>query len=208
MPKRIKEIVDKVQFYYGKKETGYNSPADIVRELNVESINVFNELHDEYSRTRKISEFLQPFLKKETIAVNSSGIANKPEDFAHADGSYLPTGQMVEILESNVFIERINHPNKPPSASFPMLMMYGNNIEVLPVSIDNIVLSYFKLPKEAVYAFTVDDDEYVYNDAQSVDWEWSKTIEDRIINRTLANLGITIKDRDLVQFSQAERMQE
>lgn len=208
MAKRIKSIVEKLEFYFGKKETGYNSPSDIVRELNVESINVFNELHDEYSRTRKISEFLQPFLKKETVTINTSGIGDKPEDFAHADGSYMADGTKVDILESNVYIERMKHVNKPPSTEFPILRMYGGKIEVLPKAIESIELSYFRLPAEAVYAFTANGDQYDYNDSESADWEWSKVIEDRIINRTLSNVGINIKDRDLIQFSQSEKMQE
>ncbi len=202
--KRIKTIVEKVLFYYGKKETGYHSPDDIVRELNVESINVFQDLLDKYAITRKISEFLQPFMKSQEVDINNSGIGSKPSEFAHA----IDVRGKAELLETGMWNERLNHPNKPPTSEFPIVRMHGNNIEVRPVDVETIHLDYFKLPTEAKYSYQISGDDYVYEDSTSVDWEWSKTMEDRIINRTLANLGITIKDRDVVQYSQAERMQE
>jgi hypothetical protein len=209
MPKRIKEIVEKVQFYYGKKETGYTSPSDIVRELNVESGNVFTDFIQEYAETRMVSEFLQPFIAPSAeIPLNLSGTGAKPSALAHAISFRLEDDTAGEILEIAFWRNRLKHPNKPPTADFPILRMVGNSIEVRPINSGKIFLDYFKFPTEAVYDTIVSGDELIYQDGTSVDWEWHKTIEDRIINRVLTNIGIPIKDRDLIGYSQNEKIQE
>jgi len=210
MPKRIKEIVEKVQFYYGKRETGYTSPDEITRELNVESGNVFTDLIEEYAITRRISEYLQGFMvPSEEIGLNLSGEGDKPTDFAHAISFRLDDDTAGEILEIAFWRERLKHPNKPPSAEFPIARMVGTKIEVRPADSTKIFLDYFRFPTKVVYDFIVQNgDEYIYQDPTSVDWEWPETIEDRIINRVLANLGIPNKDRDLMGYSQNEKFQE
>lgn len=208
--KRIQEIVEKAEFYLGKKETGFYSPTDIVRELNVESINLFNRLHKVFSNTKKISEYLQPFIVRGAeIAINDSGIGAKPSEFQHHVASYLEDGTKVDLLESNFWVNRVKHPIKGPTTDHPIMRMIGGEVEVLPSSITIVLLDYFRIPTKAVYAFSVVNDEVVYDDSTSVDWNWDhEVVEDYIINKALANFGINIKDGDLVNYSNIEEGKE
>jgi len=207
---RIGEIVDRVNFALGKVENGFYSPTDIVRELNVESFNLFKYLHSRFSETKRISEYLQPFMVRgEEISINDSGIGTKPEGFQHHMGSYTSSSVKVDLLETNFWVQRIGHPNKGPSATHPIMRMIGSNVEVLPLSINTILLDYLKLPTKAVYAFNVVDDEVEYDDDNSTDWEWdNEIVEDLIINRSLANFGINIKDGDLINYSNLEEAKQ
>lgn len=207
MAKRIQYIVKQVEFYLGKQESGYHSPEVITRELNTESLNLFEELIEKYAKTRQISEHLQPFsVTTDPFDVPDSGKEPKPSDFEHADVLYLEDGTEVDILESAMFIPRLKHPNKPPSKDFPICRMVGSNIEFKPTDIDQkAILTYFKTPTEAKYDFTtVGEDTYEYQDDTSVDWEWSKTMSDKIVIKVLSNFGINLKASDLIQYSQLE----
>ena len=210
MTKKIKSIVEQVDFYLGKQESGENSPTKIVRELNNESANVFSDLIKEYAETRMISEYLQPFLNNTSATTISSGLMTKPTGFQHAAGMILADGTPVEILEVAMYNQRLLHPNKAPSTSYPICTMYLDKIEFKPTDPgQQAILSYFKKPTEAVYAQDISGDDYVYNDTDSVDWEWDhQTIVDRIVIRTLANFGVNIKDGELIQYSQIEESKE
>lgn len=208
--KKIKSIVDQVQFYLGKQESGEVSVENILRELNTESYNVFDELVLKYAETRIISEFLQPFHNITDPTTIQSGNMNKPEGFQHATGIILEDGTPVEILERGMYNLRLNHPNKPPTTSYPICIMYLNKIQFAPADLDQkAILSYFKEPTQAVYATEISGDEYVYNDNESVDFEWDhQTIIDRIVMRTLANFGVPLKDGELIQYSQIEEAKD
>ena len=209
MAKRIQKIVDSVSFYLGKAQSGYNSPDIITRELNTESLNEFNDFIQDYAKTRVISEFLQKFLKDTTSQTVSQGKITKPSDYEHGVVVHLEDGTNVEIKESKPFFYLKKHPNKAPSKKYPICRMYGTTIEFAPTDPgQKVIVTYFKPPTEAVYAFTQSGESYVYNDADSVDWEWSKQIEDRIVNRVLENFGINLKENQLIEYSELEQAKQ
>ncbi len=215
MSKNIKDIVGQVEFYLGKYQSGFHSPDIIVRELNTESLNLFKELMEQYANTRQISEFLRPFLTTTAaitipgtglvdMSLDENGVnANGLTGLEHVDGIILEDGTEVEILENAYFITRLNHPNKAPSSSYPICRMRGETIEFSPKAMgQKAIINFIKAPTKAQYAFTVDGDDYVYSDDDSVDWEWSQQLTDRIVLKTLSKFGINIKDGDLINYSQ------
>lgn len=198
MAKNIKNIVDRINTLAGKYEVGYFTPETIVEEVNRQSFALYTELIESYARTRRISEFLQPFMKRATPDF-SGGAQDKPEDFEHHISLRTATVP-VEILEHYEFETRRSHVNKPPSNDYPIGRYTATQIEVLPTTITTTTLEYFKLPVKAVYAYDVDGDDYVYNDDDSVALEWSEQMINKITLGTLSKLGIPVNDRDLVQY--------
>jgi len=197
--KNIKHIVDRINFLAGKYEVGYFTPETIVQEVNRQSFALYTELIDEYARSRRISEFLQPFMKKAT-AIFVEGVEDKEADFEHHISLITSSGVPVEVLEHFAFETRRNHVNKAPSTDYPIARYNATTLEILPTSITTGTLQYFRLPALAVYAYTVSGDDYVYDDDTSVALEWSEQMINKITLGTLSKLGVPVNDRDLVQF--------
>ena len=200
----IQTIHDSINFHLGKTESGYHNPDEIDRELNLESLKVFNDLISVFEETRKISEHLQPLMKSASLTTTGGSIA-KPDDFEHAIGMFLTDDDVeVEILTSARFIVRKKHVNKPPSASYPIARMFGANIEMLPITTTKLTIEYFKRPTNADFAYTVVSEGYVFDEGNSVDWEWSDHVSERIVATVLRKFGVPIKDQEVFRYSKSE----
>lgn len=202
----IQDIVERIAFKLGKRDTGYFSPSEIIKEVNAESKNLFNHFIERFAKTRRISEHIQPFMVEAPVTI-TTGSGPLPADFKHAN-LVLSGTTPVKILELAEWGPAIAHVNHPPSAEYPICKFDGTTIQVRPTTIVTVDLHYFKTPVDAVYAWSVSGNRYLYDDGSSVDLEWREQVHDLIINRSLANLGVSIKDGDIISYSELERKEE
>lgn len=212
MPKFIKTIIDRVNFATKKGLTGYVPPSKVVEEVHAESMNLWKKYVDEFERTTKLNLYLSPFEKVENITGDLGAIA--AEGFKVTENAYrYPVsvttvgGIEVPVLTLAEYGYRFKHPTKGPDAGHPICKFVGKTIYMAPKMDLNVV--YLSKPIKPVYAVTpVSGDQYAYDDNNSVDIEWDEILHDDIMNRTLANLGINMREGDLVNFSQTEKAQE
>lgn len=115
----------------------------------------------------------------------------------------------IKWVENEKFLYRANHPVKGPTATYPIGSNFNQGIQVLPTNAFNyMILSTLKRPTKPVYAFTQSGDRYIYDDTNSIDFEWNESVHDVIMERTLANLGINMRSPELIQFSNSQRQLE
>jgi len=122
-----------------------------------------------------------------------------------------PTSNNTEILwiDNQKYLYRANHPVKTPTATYPIASNFSQQLTVLPANAFTYVgISSLKRPTKPVYAFTQSGDRYIYDDANSIDTEWSEELYDVLMERTLANLGINMRSAELVQYSNQQRQLE
>jgi len=67
------------------------------------------------------------------------------------------------------------------------------------------LLEYFKAPAKPLYAYTPVGSRYEYDDAASVDIEFSHLLFNDIKKRVLSGLGINLRDRDLTIYSEQSK---
>lgn len=209
MAKFIKTIFDRVNFGLKKGLSGYVSPDRIIDEVHAEQLNVWRKYIDEYSKTQKINMYLKPFEKRETVTDLLGTIEGSKAVLAC---NYYPlaittaSGLQVQKLTIAEYSKRITHPNLPPVADYPICKFEGNTIYVYPKT--DVIVNYIALPTKPVYATTLVGDDYVYDDDNSIDIEFPEPLHDDIMNRVLSNIGINMRDAQLMQFSDQQKASE
>jgi hypothetical protein len=210
MAKLIKTLHDRVQKAIKKGLTGYVSPDRLVEEAYAEIMNLWLELIPKYASDQKVVLFFKQFEKIEAVSGLSGGSTEgtKAVTECHKYPISIVTsgGIVVDKLTIGEYSNRFNHPNKPPTASYPICKFVGNVIYVAPKL--DVSVSFIAVPVKPVYAYTVSGDDYIYDDSASTDIDIDKLYVDMVVNRALANLGIEMRDGDVLRYSQQEKITE
>lgn len=210
MAKLIKTIHDRINFAIKKGHTGHIPPDQIDNEIHAESMNLWKKYVEEFERTSKIAMFLNPFKKTELITLTSGSGVTTNDNINDIIPISVGTSSDVEIdiLSRADYLNRINHPIKALETEYPICLIDNGTISVLPNTISSVRIYYLRPPIKPEYKFTVSGDRYIYDDANSTDIEWDEVLHDEIMNRVLANLGINMREEELIRFSQIEKQQE
>lgn len=209
MPKFIKTIVDRINLANRKGLTAYYSPDQIVDEVHAESMNLWLKLIREYEQTQLLSVFMDVFKAKEPVTLTSGAGTLVTSLGQYKIGVLLPTtDKVVEQIDIAHWGYRNSHSIRVPTADYPICRVDQADIIVRPVSIPSVSVHFLKKPTKPVYAYTAVDDDYIYDDATSSDFEWGIEAHDMIMNRVLANLGISERAGDMVNYSNVEQTKE
>lgn len=101
-----------------------------------------------------------------------------------------------------------------PSASFPVGILEGTLIKLLPTTITTATLSYYKVPQGSTtdgtpstesptWGYTTVDDEPVYDASTSINFELPQVVEERLVNVILSYGGLNLRDAEVIQVSEA-----
>jgi hypothetical protein len=207
MAKFIKTIVDRINLATKKGLVSYWTPEQIATEVHTESMNIWDKYLSDFENNNKLDEYMRPFQQKESVVLTSGigTIVTKDYIYYVEDAD---TGNEIKNIDDQRWGYRKNHSVKVPTVTYPICNISNQGIQVLPSSIVNIKIWYIKKPTKPVYAYTVSSGRYVYDDSSSIDFEWNETLHDRIMNRVLGNLGISIRDFDMVNKSDRDKMTE
>ncbi len=204
--KHIKSIVDRIQLALRKGLSPYYSPAQIVDEIHAESMNLWKKYVDEFERTQRISVYMHPFAFEEPIAI--TGFIGHT---AHVD-AYITAisfrGKRVQLIPIGHWNQRINDSIRVPTDDYPVCMQSGTKFTVYPGTVTSLHIHRLRKPTKPVYAYIVSGDDYVYDDATSIDFEWPEILHDEIINRVLNNMGISQREGALTNYSNIEQQKE
>lgn len=208
MAKFIKTLVDRINLLNRKGLSPYYSPLQIGEDVHSASLNLWKKYIQEFERTQLISVYLEPLRGKESVTLtNGAGtlVASKGQ---YKTAVMLSSDIKVEQVDIGHWSDRINHSVKTPTATYPVCRIDNVDIVVRPVSVPSVIVHFLKTPTKPVYAYTTSGDDYVYDDANSVDFEWPAQLHDEIVDRVLGNLGISQREPQLVQFSNLEQQKE
>jgi hypothetical protein len=207
--KFIKTIFDRIELLNRKGMGSYYSPDQVVEEVHTESLNIWKKYVQEFEKTQIISVYLDPLRGKQTIALTGgAGL------LIAAKGQYktavMVTGTDVKVTQVDIahWSEAVNDSVRVPSTTYPIGRIDNADIIVRPTGIASVDVHYIQLPTKPVYAFNEVGEDYVYDDAASVDFEWSELLHDDITNRVLGNLGFSQREVNAVQYSNTEMQKE
>ena len=205
--KFIKTIVDLINFAIDKGEAGYYSPTEIVAQVNYVVLEMFNDFIGEYPKNKENSKYLDPFKSKIPLKATGGTVSIAHITWEKQLFGVSENNAIIPILELDEFYNRVNSAALPPSEAYPIASIEADKILIRPGDI-KFTFHYIKRPTNAVYAFTMDGDKYVYDDAKSIDVEFTTTLHPRIRDRVLKGLGINLRDGTLVQFSNIQQQLE
>jgi hypothetical protein len=229
MAQYIEGIVDFIQFQCKKERGVFLAPEEIEDAVNRASMDMFKEkfgLPEEYQPgrpvprisyelTQKLTDDMRVFKKKVSLTP-ASGVVNLPSDYVHVSKiGYQPadaTKEEVgfEIVDDAQWHSRINRKTAAPSADYPICNIQATQIEIRPTSLNNVKLTYLKMPAKVVWGYTLVSGRPVYADTggvngNSVDPDWPEITHNDLINRACSYLGLHIIDKDLIQFSEIKK---
>lgn len=209
MAKFIKTVVDRINLLNRKGLAPPYSPIQIAEEVHAASMDIWKKYIQEFERTQLISVYMEPLRGKETVNLTSGAGTLVTSKGQYKTAIMIPTTD-VKIEQVNVghWADRANHSVKVPSATYPICRVDFGEIVVRPITIASVDVHFLKTPTKPIYAYTTSDDEYVYDDDNSVDFEWPEILHDSIVDRVLANLGLSQREPELVQFSNIEQQKE
>lgn len=240
----VERIYKAVKDIANKDQRGFITPAVFNKFAGVAQMNIFNRLFDDmtmanrlrrsqfdgsrqYARAKQIEEDLSTLKKKVELTL-TSGVVDKPSDFARTI-SISTLGKkilgvqkqaIVQLVYNEDHIDRIlNSDLSAPSDDAPVALI-GNQIEVFPnvnTSIVKINLRYYKLPQGITpntgaktsaspsfgYTSSVAGVE-IYNAANSVDFELPEQYFTDLVAEICALAGVNMRDNDVYQYGATE----
>lgn len=112
----------------------------------------------------------------------------------------------IDLIDDDKFPSRLIHPIKLPTAIYPIANIMKQTLRVAPdTAFTFVLLSLIKRPTKPFYAYTIVGDRFIYDDTNSIDFEWNETAHDMIMEKALANLGINMRSQEMIQFSNSQR---
>lgn len=99
-----------------------------------------------------------------------------------------------------------NNSFKQPTPAQPIVTQFEGGFKVCPRGLGIIILDYFKLPREAVFAYTLGtDDNIIYNAGASVQLEWGQSEQREFLARLQKRYGMFVREEFVYQASEQER---
>ena len=160
-----------------------------------------------------ISDDLKVFLTRANI--NMSDVPNTPymeglfpSDYYYYDSSRVLLGNSlnpVKVIDEDKFNGRVISKIVPPTNEFPIGLIIGNKIQIAPKNVYVVNMSYYRKPVAPVWNYTLNGSGYpVYNSTGSVDFELPDNTHNEIIMKMLKYMGITLREGEIYQMSQAQ----
>lgn len=159
-----------------------------------------------FNNSQKAREELMPLLVKPTTTAVSTGVAAYPEDYIYYD-SITVNGRLAKEATNDEIAELNNSLIMPPSTRFPKFVMNSDGFYIYPNTISSIKLSYLRKPATPVWAYTISNNEEVYDAGNSQDFELAETTHLEIVMVILQMSGVNLNMLQVTQFAQAMEAQ-
>lgn len=211
--KLIKQIHDLIGLAIDKGYTQYISDSQIDDAIDQGQMVLFRELVKVFPRDKRVRNDLLPFEVRADVIMTSK-VGPLPSDFEQEVEAWYTASSVdypIQLVEQGFFRRRIRDVVDPPSATNLFASIYYDSTRKIEISnqVTPIKLVYFKRPTKPVYATTGPvNDQYSYDDTTSTDVLWSATMHDILVQKTLAILGLNMRDLQVQRAGQEAQPKE
>lgn len=198
----IEHIFDTIQLILNKNRRGSIKVSQLRIAVKAAVTDFYNEELDDYRVTGIIPSSLKPFVKDSSTLTLTSGVVATPNDFTKEIIFKTEYGDEGEFLTPEAFNDRLRSRIVAPTGEFPVAKVQDNKIIVQPDEIEKIILTYFRIPTDFVYATTTDGDGrgYTFNSGASTDTEFGLEYSGNIIKKALTYLGVAVQNKEAAEF--------
>ena len=169
--------------------------------------------------TRKISDDLAPFLVSKDgqinppLSVNNKGVANIPDDYAHASAMLFEIREgtehkyiIVEALSNAQYNARKTSSILEPAFDCPICTFRDGVIQFAPANLGFVAFDYLRQPNTPVYAYTVQSDlTEVYDHENSTQLEWPVDCHTDIVNMIVSYAADALHLQDTKQSTEMRK---
>lgn len=111
----------------------------------------------------------------------------------------------IEFVDDAQLADRLNSEIVPPTNEYPIMVEYSDYFQFFPQSLQNVKLTYLRLPVKPVWAYTVINGEAVYDPTNSVNSEFPDECMQDLVDKTVVWIATNIKDYNAAAFSQGQQ---
>ena len=216
------DLYDYIEFVANRDGRGnIVSPDEYAMLLPIYSEKHFQVLLSAYEVDDNNTRSMRRFKKTKGmdnmgIAVSHTGRATVPDDFYKLDEAFahvyispkVNSFRKVEVLTLAQYTSRLSSVVEQPTMIYPVCTEMGSYIQVFPY-FKTLAISYIRKPLTPVYNYTITVDGVIqYNSATSVDLDYEYIDKLRIANIFLQEMGINMRDGDLIQMAELMKRNE
>lgn len=228
MPISVNEIKQRVELLAAKdQKTIYLNADKINKYFPIALDKILQEQRMKMEAGLMSSDALDDLKVRGDYVVPSNGLLIKPADYLYYDvavvnafyvnknGEHFVTKNPVDFVTDSEFANRVSSRVSPPTKERPIVYGINDDLQFYPPNVGIVTLQYIKQPAQPFWNYTVVSNEQVYaatggslvnpNDGSnnSTDFELSYQFKDDLIFTVCELLGITVRQADLIQASQA-----
>lgn len=125
------------------------------------------------------------------------------------DGTPTTLPRPVEVLREGQAADRQGNFIKKPTTQYPIALvrkvLADDRMYIYPPTINTVDFHYYRLPAKPVFAYTIVDDEIVYNSGGSTEFEWPEQKHMDLVRILLSFLGINLNHELLLQYAENQK---
>lgn len=200
----IEHIFDTITLILNKNRRGFVKTSQKVTAVHAAMYDFFNGELEAYRKTKFIPASVKKFSKPATLTL-TSGSANLPTDFSQEISFETSCGKQGTFLTIEEFLDRKNSSILDPDQDNPIAKIENGKFVIQPDEYISVILNYFRVPNEFVYATTVSGDSRgeTFNEGGSTDIEFTIDHSFSIIRRALMYLGVAFQNNEALQLAMA-----
>jgi hypothetical protein len=202
-PQRFNELIKIVNIDLFRTKYGLPEEFQPGRPVPVEYADI----------TLKNTDDLRAFKVYQTSVAVVNGILPLASNYAHRDtvtynytktiaGVATALPRPVEILREAEFSARQGNWTKKPTLQNPIGVVRSNGIHIRPLTILAVDFSYYRFPVDPEFGYTEGDGFITYNAGTSTEFEWVKDESLTLTRMILQYVGVSLREADLVQYSE------
>ena len=231
----IDDLYSFVQFIANKEQSGYVKPSQFNLAVDRAQMQLFMERYNNpaeyqpgrpiprvsYQQTQKISDDLLPFINRQTYTLNTQGrlawtavpdymhISSVRAHYEYEDdcGNTVTLKKRVKVVDDAEVSDYLNSPITRPTVDYPIAAIYNNFLQIYPITVGFIDLTYLTRPPVGEWAFTIVNNQPTYNVGASTDLVWSDELFNEIAIRILSFIGINLREMSISQYSETKKQQ-
>lgn len=175
-----------------KQKLAKESFNELIKRADIEYLNFRYEQWEESRSESDDLKFLKDVNESEAV---TGGLWSIPSDFyrlssVSVDASGTPT--YCDVVTDMELQKRLHDSLTEPTATHPVCTVDASNIRFYPSSISSADINYIRYPDTPVYALKAENGIYVYDSANSTEFEWPDSCAPDLIKLILWYLNIDV----------------
>jgi len=207
-----------------KEQRGYLTPDQFNRLARQAQLDLFEKSFYDYNRqlskrniqgvnseygdiADNIEEKIDLFAESATQSI-VAGVFSAPSDL-YRTIQLVKTDRLTEIekVKKSEYVYLASSKLTQPTVEFPVYYFDNQQFNVLPNTLSQCVIDYIRRPEDPAWAFTLGNGgSYVYDAANSQDFEIHESDENDLVLKVLALAGVIIKDPTVIQVAQQQEV--
>jgi len=204
--------VHQLSYYIAAKQSAaFPSPVEFNSYANLANIDLYNYYNDERDKmlfrvrngeTTYAPPILANFIVPGYNMIFNNGSASLPNDYIFDIAlNSSPSGGVIKRVDLDKYADYTKSTIDAPTNNNPIYVELSDSLQVTP-RLGNAYLTYYREPKQVLWAYTLVNNRPVYDPANSVQFEWDSTEIMRLTSRVLFYMGVSIRDGELEQAAQ------